>query len=42
MTPAPLLATAESVASQVQDSGARMLLTLAGMGDGDEEAARIP
>ncbi|MEL4155579.1 AMP-binding protein [Corynebacterium bovis] len=41
VTPVPLLATAESVASQVQDSGARMLLTLAGMGDGDEEAARI-
>lgn len=41
LTPVPLLATPSTVAEQLRDSHAVMLLTLAGLGDGGEEAAEL-
>lgn len=41
LTPVALLAPAEAVAHQLRDSGATLLLTLAGFGDGGEEAAEL-
>lgn len=41
LTPVPLLSTPETVAHQIKDSGATLLLTLAGFGDGGEEAAEL-
>ncbi|WP_420100130.1 AMP-binding protein [Corynebacterium sp.] len=41
LTPVPLLASPGSVADQLRDSHAVMLLTLAGLGDGGEEAAEL-
>ena len=36
LTPVPLLSTPETVAHEIKDSGATLLLTLAGFGDGGE------
>jgi acyl-CoA synthetase (AMP-forming)/AMP-acid ligase II len=41
LTPIGLLATPHTVAHQIKDSGAKLLLTLAGLGDGGEEAAEL-
>jgi acyl-coenzyme A synthetase/AMP-(fatty) acid ligase len=41
LTPVELLATPRTVAHQITDSGAKLLLTLAGLGDGGEEAAEL-
>ncbi|MDN5583161.1 MULTISPECIES: AMP-binding protein [unclassified Corynebacterium] len=41
LTPVPLLASPPKVAEQLRDSHAVMLLTLAGLGDGGEEAAEL-
>ena len=41
LTPVPLLASPASVAEQLRDSHAVMLMTLAGLGDGGEEAAEL-
>lgn len=41
LTPVALLATPEVVAHQIRDSGATLLLTLAGFGDGGAEAAEL-
>ncbi|MEY8567292.1 AMP-binding protein [Corynebacteriaceae bacterium 7-707] len=41
LTPVPLLASPGTVATQLRDSHAVMLLTLAGLGDGGEEAAEL-
>ena len=41
LTPVPLLATPQTVAEQIRESGAGTLLTLAGLGDGGEEASEL-
>ncbi|MCI1257248.1 MAG: AMP-binding protein [Corynebacterium provencense] len=41
LTPVALLSTPETVAHQLQDSGASLFLTIAGFGDGGQEAARL-
>lgn len=41
LTPVALLATPETVAHQIRDSGASLFLTIAGFGDGGAEAAEL-